>query len=143
MSYATQQDLVDRFGATEIIQRTDRLHRPPTTIDPVVVERALDDATALIDGYLKALYALPLSAVPPVLVKVCADIARYNLWGEAVNKDGPVAMAYRDALAWLRDVATGKVQLDADGVSPAASASGARMSASEPDFTRQNLKGFI
>lgn len=142
MSYATQQDLVDRFGATEIMQRSDR-RKPPTAIDPVVVDQALHDATALIDGYLASRYALPLSAVPDILVKICADIARYNLWGEAVNKDGPIAIAYRDARAWLQDVANGKVALEADGKPSPANASGARVQASQPDMTRQNLKGFI
>jgi len=143
MGYATQQDLVDRFGAAEIVQRTDRTNVPPSTIDAEVVTLALDDATALIDSYLRKLYALPLSTVPTVLTKSCADIARYFLWGEAADPKGPIASAYRDALSWLGQVADGTVQLEANGVPSPGAGDGARVQASRPEMTRHNLRGWI
>jgi phage gp36-like protein len=142
MPYATKQDLIDRFGETELKQLTDRTNVPPTTIDDTVVTRALDDATALADGYLGKKYALPLSVTPPVLTKLVADVARYYLHGKRAEKDGPVAIAYKEAVAWLRDVSNGLVQLDADGVAPS-QAGGGSVKATAPGrvFTRDSLKG--
>lgn len=142
MTYAVLQDLVDRFGELEIVQLTDRVHRPPSTVDETVVGRALGDADALIDGYVGKVYALPLAVVPPVLVKMAADIARYFLHGKAADKEGAVARAHGEALSWLKDVSRGIVQLDVGGEVPPA-AGGGSIRASVPDrvFTRDSLKG--
>ena len=57
MTYALQQDLIDRFGESELIQLTDRTNVPPTDVDDVVVGRALADADGTIDGYIGKKYA--------------------------------------------------------------------------------------
>lgn len=143
MSYALKQDLIDRFGEKELRELTDRVNRPPTTIDDTVVGRALADATALIDGYIAKAYALPLATVPEILVKVAADIARYYLHGKAADKDSPVTTAYNQAVAWLKDVAKGLVELDDGGDIPAPAGGGAiKTSAPNRVFTRDSLKGF-
>lgn len=141
MPYATQQDLVDRFGQEELVQLTDRTNFPVSTIDPVVVGRAVSDASALIDSYLTKVVKLPLAVVPEVLVKTTADIARYYLHGKAAEKDGPVARAYDEALAWLRDVSRGLVELSVGGETPAA-AGGGSVKAVAPNrvFTRDSLR---
>ncbi len=141
--YATQQDLIDRFGQTELVQLTDRTNRPATTIDETVVGRALSDADELIDGYVAKLYALPLSSVPPRLTKIACDIARYYLHGKAAEKDDPVWRAYNDAITWLKDVAKGLVVLEADGVAPEQSGGG-EVQITTPDrvFTRDSLRDF-
>ena len=54
MSYASQADLTERFGATELAQRTNRTDG--LTIDTVVLGRALADADAEIDGYLVTVF---------------------------------------------------------------------------------------
>lgn len=115
MTYATQQDLVDRFGAVELQQLTDRTNIPPSTIDGVVVGRALADADALIDSYMAKLFTLPVATVPPLLTKVASDLARYFLHGEAADKDSVVARNYAGAVAWLKDVAKGLVTVDVGG----------------------------
>jgi len=112
MSYASKQDLVDRYGATELIQLTDRNNRPASTIDDTVVARALADAGALIDGYLSKRYSLPIAVTPPILVRMCCDITRFYLHGKAAEKDGPVDRANTAAISWLRDVAKGVVELE-------------------------------
>lgn len=142
MGYATQQDLIDRFGAEELIQRTDRVNYPPTTVDPVVVSRALADADALIDSHLAKLYALPLSSIPTSVVKAASDIARYYLHGEAAGTDGPVHRAYRDAVKWLLAISQGIVLLDVAGAAPAQAGGGeVRWSGSPRTFSRNSLRG--
>ncbi|UVK45365.1 DUF1320 domain-containing protein [Mesorhizobium sp. AR07] len=143
MSYAVKQDLIDRFGEKELRELTDRTNRPPTTIDDTVVGRALADATALIDGYVAKKYSLPLVTVPDILVKMAADIARYYLHGKAADKDSPVTAAYNQAVAWLKDVAKGLVELDDGGETPEpAGGGGIKTSAPNREFTRNSLRGF-
>lgn len=99
MTYATRQDLTDRFGAEEIAQREDGLSTG-------AVDRALADADAEIDSYVSAKYAVPLSPVPSRIVKVACSIARYHLLGDAVTE--VARNDYTDARAWLRDIQAGK-----------------------------------
>lgn len=141
MTYATKQDLIDRFGELELKQLTDRVNKPPTTIDDTVVGRALSDASELADSYLGKLYTLPLSTVPPALVKNCADIARYYLHGKAAQ-DTIIETAYSQALAWLKDVAKGLVTIPAEGIMPAPAGGGSiRAKPNDRVFTRDSLKG--
>lgn len=143
MAYVTQQDLIDRFGSAELIQLTDRTNRPATTIDATTVAAAISDAETMADSYLAKRYALPLSPVPDVLVPVVANMARYNLHGERAEKDGAVYRNYKDALAWLKDVANGIVQLEAEGVASAQAAGGqVQVSAPERIFSRDSLEGY-
>ena len=143
MPYATKQDLIDRYGATELAQLTDRTNRPPTTIDDVIVGRAHDDASSEIDGYIRKVVRLPLTVVPRILVKRASDIARYYLHGKAAGKDDQVTRAYAEATRWLRDVSMGLTMLDEDGAAPAPAVDQAgRVSGSEPVLTRQTLRGY-
>lgn len=115
MTYATRTDLEQRYSADEVSQREQAL-------DAGAVTRALEDADALINGYLAGRYALPLATVPTALVRVAAAIARYNLLGEAATDRA--REDNKDAIAWLKDVQAGRVLLD--GVpTPAGTAPGA------------------
>lgn len=110
MTYAVKQNLIDRFGQTELAQLTDRVDG--TTIDDAVVNRALEDADGIINGYIQARYTLPLSSLPPRIVTVACDIARYQLFEDAVTEI--VRQRYEDAIAWLKGVSAGKVSLGLD-----------------------------
>lgn len=115
MSYATQTDMTERFGAVELAQLTD--HVNAAVIDAAVVTRALDDAQAEADAYLAQRYQLPLASVPPVLVRMVCDMARYRLYDDATTE--AVRVRYNDAVALLRRMAAGDVQLPAATVLPA------------------------
>jgi phage gp36-like protein len=119
MSYATQADLTERFGATELAQRTDRTNG--TVIDVAVVTRALADADAEIDGYLATRYSLPLDSTPAVVNRLACEIARYRLYDDGVPET--VRTRYQDAVSLLKRLATGEVQLA--GVAAVAAAGGA------------------
>jgi len=107
MVYATPDDLVARFGAAELLERTD-LHGTGE-FDAVTVGRALDDSAALIDGYLASRYPLPLAQVPALLVALCCDLARYALCADAAPD--LVKDRRNDAIGQLRDIAAGRVRL--------------------------------
>ncbi|WP_246217763.1 gp436 family protein [Jiella pacifica] len=140
--FATKQDLIDRFGQTELVQLTDRTNRPPTTVDDTTVSQALGDASALASGYVGKIYQLPFAEVPPALVKSVADIARYYLHGRRAEKDGEVERAYKEAVGWLKDIARGVVQLDVGGVPPAQPEGGSvQISGPQRRFSRDTLRG--
>ncbi|SIR43174.1 Mu-like prophage protein gp36 [Rhizobium sp. RU35A] len=144
MVYCTKQDLVDRFGELELTQLTDRTNRPASVIDDTVVNRAITDAAAFLDGYIGKAYALPLESVPPSVVKAACDVARYYLHARGVEKDSPIQRAYDQALALLRDVAKGQVRLVEDTGAAPPQAGGTDVQFVSPDriFSRETLRGY-
>ncbi|WP_420011028.1 phage protein Gp36 family protein [Tateyamaria sp.] len=106
MSYADRQDLIDRFGQTEI-----------ESLDPGAadgafarVTTALADAAAEIDAVVAAAWDLPLPPGPwPLLVAIASDIARARLYDD-VAPETVTARATR-ARAKLRSIPEGRYQL--------------------------------
>ena len=142
MSYATLDDLKKRFGNALLVRLTDRAEVPTGVIDEGVVEEALADTDAVIDGYLEAKYALPVSEVPTQLKDLGKAIAIYKLHvemvGEKITKD------YENALRMLREIAHGDIRLTIAGkVAANNGASGVRTTDRKRPFTNENLKGFI
>lgn len=139
MPYATQQDLIDRFGLDEITQISDETGSG--TLDTGRVAQALADANAQVDGYLGTRYTLPLSTVPPALTLNACDVARYRL---ARMPTDEMRQRYQDALRWLGKVATGEYGLgvDAQGQTPAET-SGIQISADRRVFDRDRLSDYV
>lgn len=136
MTYATAQDLTDRFGATELIELTDRANTG--AIDTTVLGRALADADAEINGYLASRYTLPLASVPPVLVAKASDMARYYLYDVRVTE--AVKARYDDAVKYLQSLPKGLVSLGLDPVNvPVADAGGVQIQANARVLTADNL----
>ncbi|AKU21877.1 gp436 family protein [Massilia sp. NR 4-1] len=122
MPYATRLDMEQSFGADEIAQRESAL--PAGAVD-----KALRDASAMIDGYLAGRYGIPLSVVPANLPPMAGAIARYYLLGDAATERA--RNDYKDAIAWLKDVQAGRVFLQAAAAPPSNStAAGTVMMAS-------------
>ena len=140
MPYATQADLIDRFGETELAQRTNRVDG--LTIDVVVLGRALADADAEIDSYLATRYALPLATVPAVLVRLGADLARYRLYDDGVPET--VRLRYQDAVSLLKRMASGEVRVAGSTVLPVATGGGQAVAVMTPErvFSAALLAGY-
>lgn len=141
MSYATLDDLIARAGSAEIGEIADRDGNG--TPDPTVIAAALAAADQTIDGYLAVRFALPLTAIPPLVVKWAISIARYHL-----HRDGApdyVVRDYKEAFAELRDAAAGRLMLpDAAGaVPPNNSLGGAQAAGTAPVFTAEALEGWL
>jgi phage gp36-like protein len=107
MTYCTQADLETRFGALELQQLTDR--EANEEIDSTVIDKAIADADALIDGYLAGRYTVPLAVVPANLTRLACDIARYLLYENAATEI--VIARYEQALRYLEQVAKGQITL--------------------------------
>lgn len=130
MSYAVAQDLIDRYGALELIQLADRDGDGGWDAD--VVARALSDTDAEIDAALASRYPLPLATVPQLLVGLAADITRYRLYVEAAPER--VKDAAANARKILGALASGAMSLGLPAASQPAPANMARVSASSPTF---------
>jgi phage gp36-like protein len=138
--YCSIDDMVNRFDLDELIQLTDQ--NGVGVIDNTVVDAALLDASNLIDGYIAGRYTLPLSHIPAVLTKICADIARYNLYDNAVSD--VVEKNYKAALDFLMNVGKGtlKLGLSVDN-QVAKSDESIEMQSTAKVFGRDVSKGFI
>lgn len=141
MTYATQSDLVARFGLPELILLTDRADPPAGSIDATVVAAALADAEAVIDGYLAERYSLPLASVPAMLVGIACDLARFRL--HTAEATDAVKERNDQATGTLRDIARGLVTLQVAGAAPVETPdAGPVVAASERVFTAATLRGF-
>lgn len=138
--YCTLTDMINRFELTELIQLSDSAHIG--MIDDAVVNAAISDASNLIDGYISGRYALPLQSVPSVLISICANIARYNMYDNAVTD--VVQRNYDAAIRFLEQVGTGKIKmgLSADNTQPESDQT-ISIESSESVFARSRAKGFI
>lgn len=138
MPYATAQEYLDRFGATEAVQLLadeDRLLTralladamagtwtgAPTAEEQVAAEAALQrleaaltTASNVMDGYLLAAYTLPLAASDAdaaTLRECCLVLARLILADDPDNRTDQAAEDGKTWRAWLSSVAIGKVKL--------------------------------
>ncbi len=139
MTYATQADMVSRFDDKEIEQLTDRAN--VGVINTTVLANKLADADAEINGYLQGRYALPLTSVPDVLKRLACDIARYHLYDNRVTE--AVRERYKDAIAYLKLVATGTVQLGLDASNQTLPVSSAPQTDAPPRlFTQETMADY-
>lgn len=132
MAYASAADFIAAFGEAEWLQLTDR-DRDDLT-DTGVGSAALETASGIVDGYAIGVYALPLSAVDPVIRQITLDLARWHLSGNEASER--VTEGYREANRRLNDIAAQRLLLTA---ARADTASSAGLAYSEPAaaFTAQ------
>ena len=87
---------------------------------------------------------LPLTAVPDVLKLTACNIARYRLYAsQSVEASETVRNNYKDAVAWLRDVAAGRANLDPNASAAVPAGTGGPQY-NKPDrvFNRDTLKDY-
>lgn len=127
MIYATRTDMTQRFGERELVDLTDR--EDTGQIGAVVLNRALEDAVATVDGFVGKVYRLPLAGClkpaavptggtatvaiyvsPPLLTRITCDLARYYLYTDLPDEH-EVSRRHKMAMAELKSLAEGKTQL--------------------------------
>jgi phage gp36-like protein len=139
LAYATLQDLITRFSERRLIQLTDRFVPPAEVIDESVTAEAIQHAGDLIDGYVRAIYALPFQTVPALLNGLACDIAYFRLFQEPTDE---ARKRYDDALRTLRDISAGKIKLPvADGQDAPSRPDVIRATAQPRLFNRDSLRG--
>lgn len=139
MTYAAEQDMINNFGQDRLIELTDRGNTG--AIDLTVLTQALDAADAEIDPYLVGLYSLPLANVPTVLVNFACDIAMFRLYTQIAPDQ--VNARYKNAIAFLTNVAAGKISLGIDSANlPVSDGGNIGYSASPREFNATNLSDY-
>lgn len=134
MSYCTLQDLIDTYGEQDIVQLSDRVNMPATTIDETVIATAIRDADAEINTHLAGRHPLPLASVPVILTRIACDLAWYNLHTH-VDENHPAALAYKRRLKQLDGFSTGKLNLGLDAANaPAPTSDTVQVSPGRNDF---------
>lgn len=140
MPYLTPSDLLTRFGAEELAQVADRA--TPRLVSAELLEaaagaadmtgwseadveavgkamatilQAIADADSAIDGYVAGRYGAPMPTPPAVVKRLAGDIARYYLHDDHATE--AIQKRYDAAIALLRDVAAGKVNLGPEAAS--------------------------
>ena len=120
MPYCALADLQSRYGSDEIARISDRAVPRKGAADQTVVDAAIAQADAEIDGYLGVVVALPLSSTPELVRNLSCAIARYRLHENQASER--VAEDYKDAVRMLRDISAGRLSLSIASVRVATSA---------------------
>lgn len=115
MMYATAQDMYSRYSKTAINQLADsKIDVDDATGEQLqtreqIINNAILDASAAIDGYISGRITLPVDKVPAVLVRAACVLAYYNLADgvatEKAEKDKD------DIIRFLEKVAAGQISL--------------------------------
>lgn len=110
MPYATKSDIINLYGDDHLIDLLpDNVADADATID-----EALQSASAELDAYLSARYALPLKSQPVVLKRPTVDIASYVLAARQSRLTEVIEDRYEQAIKLARDIASGKAGLGSD-----------------------------
>ncbi|MGI2227052.1 gp436 family protein [Shewanella frigidimarina] len=141
--YANTDNMLSRFGEQDLMLLTEREGSVPGQINIAVLEQALRDASAEIDGYIVGRYTLPLTTVPAVLERNCCDIARYFLYGDKAPEQ--VEKRYNAVVKYLALVSKGDISLGLADTGEVASQSELVVSIDSAGtvFGRKSSKGFI
>jgi phage gp36-like protein len=113
MAYAAVRDMIERFGQAEMIRLTTADGAQMVAVNEEPILRALDDASAIIDTWLRKRYRMPLTVAPPEIRRACCILARYDLsTGEQRNPSEQIIEERKETMTWLRAIGTGTALLD-------------------------------
>ncbi|WP_419534736.1 gp436 family protein [Endozoicomonas sp.] len=136
MKYCDSAAMIARFGGDELIRLTDP---GDGAMDAAAIDAALTDASDEIDSYLAVRYTLPLSVIPEIVVRLCADIARYRLYDSRMLDE--VEKRYDDSIKLLKDIVRGSAVLPLPTTTASTEVSTTR-SREDRLFTRDTLEDF-
>ncbi len=112
--YCTLDDIEKHTSTPTLIQLTS--DDGQEIVDKTVVEEALLYSSALIDGYLRGRYSLPLDICFPLLRVLAVDLSVYRLYSRRMRNEMPevIETAYKNAIATLRDIQKGVISLQSE-----------------------------
>jgi phage gp36-like protein len=142
--YCTITDLTKIVSEQDMIELTDDMI-PAETIIAANVDKAISDASEMIDGYLRSRYSLPLSPVPGLIATLACDIAVYRLYARRAKLIPPegVSERYKNALKLLVNIQKGELELGAGAAAtPEISEAAGTTDAAPRIFTRDTMRNF-
>lgn len=144
--YATVTDMIARFGETQIIRLSQPEDRTAETVDQEKVNTALADASAVIDGYIRGRYFVPIAAPPAEIVRATCILARYDLSDtERSSPTEEMSKGRADVIKWLEAISKELVHLDVPRALVTGTdqvGSGPRISDRARVFSQDTLRGF-
>ena len=151
MAYCTAAEVLDMLkeDMLNVIIGDNYIENEDERIQAItpIVEQAIADADAEIDGYLAKRYKVPFEKTPQVINKFAKDIALYNMVSrkgvDENDREKTYLTRYNAAIAFLTKVAEGRISI---GVSENNTEDAARIGFSMSDsprlFSRGNMKGW-
>jgi phage gp36-like protein len=115
MAYSTQDDLLTIITQAELAALTAEAGDEP---DSQVVAEAIARADAEIDAACGLRYTVPFFPVPERVKSLSADLTVYHLYSRRGVIPEVWNQKYRDALAFLQQVAAGQATLASSGGEP-------------------------
>jgi phage gp36-like protein len=113
MSYSLKADIQKEISDAELIGLTD--DAGAGAIDDAIIAAAIAKADALIDSYCGQVETVPFTTVPDIVAQHSVTIAIYFLYSRRSAIPEARAQNYKDAIAHLKDIATGKAALPVSG----------------------------
>jgi phage gp36-like protein len=141
--YCTKADILKHLSEDELVQLT---ADSGTNVDDAVVTEQIEGADSEIDSYTAKRYVVPMSPVPARIKSLSIVISIYKLHARRASKVGGINEAvrtdYEDAIAFLRDVASGKAVIDG-AITPTENAktTGGSFKGSGRIFTNDSMSG--
>lgn len=114
--YATVETMLQKFGEQELQQLTDNEEPFQYEINMTKLNSAMDEANSEVDAYVGSRYSLPLQTIPPFLINIACNLARfYAVTGDLTEND-PIKNRYESSIKTLTKISKGELTL---GGSPA------------------------
>ena len=151
MAYCTAAEVLDMLkeDMLNVIIGDNYIENEDERIQAItpIVEQAIADADAEIDGYLAKRYKVPFEKTPQVINKFAKDIALYNMVSrkgvEENDREKTYLTRYNAAIAFLTKVAEGWISIGvSENTTEDAARLGFSMSNSPRLFSRGNMKGW-
>lgn len=130
--YVTADAMRLKFGERELIQLTDIEQPYQDAINMDKLNAAMQEANSEIDAYIGSRYPLPLQVIPPFLVNISCNLARYYAVTGDLPENDPIKSRYESSIKTLTKLSKGELTL---GGSPAGESKPVQTSANNVMFT--------
>lgn len=138
MAYLTLDEFIDDLGEVKLAEVSSR--NGTDAMDSGVIERALAEASAFVDGYLAGRYTLPLKSVPLQVKAWTRAVALHALYPNGPTE--AVRTGFEDTISQMRDRSV-TLTLPQVGAELAPGSSGRVRGHSAPlVFSAEALRGF-
>ena len=114
MDYCTIEDIETQTSTPTLIQLTS--DDGQEVVDRVVAQEAILYSSALIDGYLRGRYSLPLDTRFPLLRILAIDLSIHRLYTRRMRDEMPEVIEnnYKNAISTLKDIQKGVISLQSE-----------------------------
>ncbi|HIS35472.1 TPA: DUF1320 domain-containing protein [Candidatus Scatousia excrementigallinarum] len=114
MDYCTIDDIETQTSTPTLIQLTS--DDGQEVVDRVVAQEAILYSSALIDGYLRGRYSLPLDTRFPLLRILAIDLSIHRLYTRRMRDEMPEVIEnnYKNAISTLKDIQKGVISLQSE-----------------------------